>query len=72
MPMINDILQVFLSQQFAVQDLNFWMEIENFCTTEKKLKDIKARQIRKKYFNQEYFLGPQSPATEEEQLQVYV
>lgn len=60
---------MFLNKQFAIQDLNFWMETENFCTTD-KFKDFKARQIRKKFFNQQYFLGPQSPATKEQQLQV--
>lgn len=51
----------------------FWMEIEHFRgmpIVEKKLKDNKARQIRKQFFNHQYFFGPQSPANKQQQLQV--
>lgn len=50
-----------------------WMEIEHFRgmpIAEKKLKDNKARQIRKQFFNRQYFFGPQSPANKQQQLQV--
>lgn len=62
--------QIFLRKQFAQQDLSFWIEAENFCTT-KNFKNFKACQIRKKFLNQQYFLGPLSPATKEQQLQVF-
>lgn len=66
---IIPLLQRFLTKQFALQDLCFWIETENFCTTQ-NFKDFKARQIRKKFLNHQYFLGPQSPATKEQQSQV--
>ena len=50
-----------------------WMEIEYFRgipIVEKKMKDNKARQIRKQFFNRQYFFGPQSPANKQQQLQV--
>ena len=50
-----------------------WMEIEHFRgmpIVEKKLKDNKARQIRKQFFTRQYFFGPQSPASKQQQLQV--
>jgi len=52
-----------------------WMEIEHFRSMsicETKLRDTKARQIRKQFFNKGYFFGPQSPANKEQQLQVCV
>lgn len=67
------LLQIFLNEQFAAQDLMCWMEIEHFrgmAIIEKKLKDNKARQIRKQFFNHQYFFGPQSPANKHQQLQV--
>ena len=51
-----------------------WMEIEHFRSMsicETKLRDTKARQIRKQFFNKSYFFGPQSPANKEQQLQVH-
>jgi len=50
-----------------------WMEIEYFRgipIVEKKMKDNKARLIRKQFFNRQYFFGPQSPANKQQQLQV--
>ena len=67
------LLQIFLNEQFAAQDLMCWMEIEYFRgipIIEKKMKDNKARQIRKQFFNRQYFFGPQSPANKQQQLQV--
>lgn len=52
-----------------------WMEIEYFRgipIVEKKMKDNKARQIRKQFFNRQYFFGPQSPANKQQQLQVRI
>ena len=52
-----------------------WMEIEYFRgipIVERKMKDNKARMIRKQFFNRQYFFGPQSPANKQQQLQVRI
>ena len=64
-------IQTFLRKQFALQDLNFWIEAENFCIS-KNFKNARACQIRRRFLNQQYFLGPLSPATKEQQLQVFL
>ena len=63
--------KTFLKRQFALQDLRFWSEAENFCTS-KNFKNARACQIRRRFLNQQYFLGPLSPATKEQQLQVFL
>ena len=65
--------QVYLNENYAAQDLMCWMEIESFRgipASDKHVRDLKARQLRRKYFNKKYFFGPNSPANKEAQRQV--
>ena len=69
------ISQIFLNEHLAAQDLMCWMEIEAFRgipATDRTIRDIKAKQLRVNYFNKKYFFGPSSPATKEQQRQVYM
>lgn len=64
---------MFLNKHCAAEDLMCWMDIEAFRglpATDKYFRDHKARQIRKAYFNKNYFFGPKSPASKEAQRQV--
>jgi len=50
-----------------------WMEIEAFRgipVSDKHVRDLKARQLRSKYFNKKYLFGPNSPASKDAQRQV--
>ena len=52
-----------------------WMEIESFRgipASDKHVRDLKARQLRSKYFNKKYLFGPNSPASKEAQRQVKI
>ena len=65
---------MFLNEHLAAQDLMCWMEIEAFRgipVSDKTMRDIKAKQLRSNYFTKKYFFGPNSPATKEQQRQVY-
>ena len=70
-PTIN--IQMFLNERKAAQHLMCWMEIEAFRgipSKERHLRDLRARQLREKYFTRQYLLGPKSPAGREAQRQV--
>lgn len=63
-------LKVFLNKQSAAMDLMCWMEIEAFRaipSTYQSMRKLKARQLRKKYLNKNYFFGHNSPANKEAQ-----
>ena len=66
-------MQIFLNENMAAQDLMCWMEIEAFRGIPPKdgyLRDLKARELRMRYFTKKYLLGPRSPASKEAQRQV--
>ncbi len=63
---------MFLNKYCAAEDLMCWMDIEAFRglpASDKFFRDLKARQIRKTYFNKHYFFGSKSPASKEAQRQ---
>ena len=50
-----------------------WMEIEAFRgipINDKTIRNMKAKQLKTRYFNKGYLFGPNSPATKEAQRQV--
>ena len=64
---------MFLNKHCAAEDLMCWLDIEGFRglpVSNKYFRDLKAKQIRKAYFNKNYFFGPKSPASKEAQRQV--
>lgn len=64
--------KMFLNKHCAAEDLMCWMDIESFRgvpLTDKYVRNIKAKQLRKQYFNKDYFFGPHSPASKEAQRQ---
>lgn len=64
---------MFLNEHCAAQDLMCWMEIEAFrgiSISDKTIRNIKAKQIRIRYFTKDYLFGPNSPASKEAQRQV--
>ncbi len=66
--------QIFLNENYAAQDLMFWMEIEAFRgipASQRHLRDVSAKHLRSKYFSRKYYFGPSSPASKEAQRQVY-
>ena len=63
---------MFLNKCCAAEDLMCWMDIEAFRglpASDKYFRSMKAKQIRKVYFNKKYFFGPKSPASKEAQRQ---
>ncbi len=66
-------LQMFLNDNNGAIHLMCWMEIEGFRAipaADKVMRNMKAKQIRSKYFNKQYFFGPLSPVTKDIQRQV--
>ena len=62
--------RVFLAENYASMDLLCWMDIEAFRRiphTEERRRDLKAKDIRRKYLNKKYLFGPNSPAGKEGQ-----
>ncbi|XP_064248958.1 regulator of G-protein signaling 22 isoform X3 [Passer domesticus] len=62
--------QAFLNKHSASMDLMCWLDIEEFRKTfhkDKEKSDEKSKDIKTKYLNNEYFFGPNSPATREQQ-----
>ncbi|NXH50290.1 RGS22 protein, partial [Dicaeum eximium] len=62
--------QAFLNKHSASMDLMCWLDIEEFRKTldkDKEKSDEKSEDIKTKYLNNNYFFGPNSPATREEQ-----
>lgn len=67
--------QIFLNEQCAAQDLMCWMEIEAFRgipVSDKTMRNVKAKQLKGRYFNKSYLFGPNSPASKEGQRQVRI
>lgn len=63
----------FLSDNYASLDLHCWMDIENFRRIpeyREVLRSSKADDIKDTYLNKQYFFGPNSPASKEEQTKV--
>ena len=55
-------------------DLMCWMEIEAFRgipASDKHIRDLRAKQLRSKFFCKKYFFGPNSPASKEARRQVW-
>ncbi|XP_071277604.1 regulator of G-protein signaling 22 isoform X3 [Agelaius tricolor] len=62
--------QAFLDKHSASMDLMCWLDIEDFrkmLQKDKEKSDEKSKDIKTKYLNNEYFFGPNSPATREQQ-----
>ncbi|NWS94910.1 RGS22 protein, partial [Mionectes macconnelli] len=60
----------FLNKHSAGMDLMCWLDIEEFrkmLHKDKEKSDEKCKDIGNKYLNDEYFFGPNSPATREQQ-----
>ncbi|NXC25084.1 RGS22 protein, partial [Campylorhamphus procurvoides] len=60
----------FLNEHSAGMDLMCWLDIEEFrkmLHKDKEESDEKSKDIINKYLNNEYFFGPNSPATREQQ-----
>uniref|UniRef100_A0A8C3MBB3 Uncharacterized protein n=1 Tax=Geospiza parvula TaxID=87175 RepID=A0A8C3MBB3_GEOPR len=65
--------QAFLDKHSASMDLMCWLDIEEFrkmLQKDKEKSDEKSKDIKTKYLNDEYFFGPNSPATREQQEEV--
>ncbi|XP_061304005.1 regulator of G-protein signaling 22 isoform X3 [Pezoporus flaviventris] len=63
----------FLNERSASMDLMCWLDIEQFRETlhkDKENREEKSKDIKNKYFNKQYFFGPNSPATREQQEQI--
>lgn len=63
----------FLSDNYASLDLHCWMDIENYRRIpeyREVLRSSKADDIKETYLNRQYFFGPNSPASKEEQTKV--
>jgi hypothetical protein len=63
----------FLSENYASSDLICWLEIEalrRIPVAQVDARNRKASTIRRKFFNINYFFGPNSPASKEEQDKV--
>ncbi|XP_027758907.1 regulator of G-protein signaling 22 [Empidonax traillii] len=62
--------QAFLNEHSAGMDLMCWLDIEEFrkmLHKDKEKSDEMSKDIGNKYLNDEYFFGPNSPATREQQ-----
>uniref|UniRef100_A0A663N3K1 Regulator of G protein signaling 22 n=1 Tax=Athene cunicularia TaxID=194338 RepID=A0A663N3K1_ATHCN len=60
----------FLNEHSAGMDLLCWLDIEQFrkmVHKDKEKREEKSKDIKKKYLNKNYFFGPNSPATREQQ-----
>ncbi|NXP19731.1 RGS22 protein, partial [Scytalopus superciliaris] len=60
----------FLNEHSAGMDLMCWLDIEEFrkmLHEDEEKSDEKSKDIENKYLNNEYFFGPNSPATREQQ-----
>ena len=62
--------RAFLADNFASDDLNCWLDIEELRRVSDQLRTARANQVIRKYFNQQYFYGTSSPATDQEQHKV--
>ncbi|CAM9289681.1 unnamed protein product [Bubo scandiacus] len=60
----------FLNEHSAGMDLLCWLDIEQFrkmLHKDKEKREEKSKDIKNKYLNKNYFFGPNSPATREQQ-----
>jgi len=67
--------QIFLNEHCAAQDLMCWMEIEAFRgvpVNDRTIRNMKAKQLKGRYFTKSYLFGANSPASKEAQRQVHV
>lgn len=62
--------RMFLSDNFASDDLNCWLDIEALRRVTDRLRAARASLVVRKYFNDGYFYGPTSPANKQEQDKV--
>uniref|UniRef100_A0A8C6ISG1 Uncharacterized protein n=1 Tax=Melopsittacus undulatus TaxID=13146 RepID=A0A8C6ISG1_MELUD len=81
-PNLSDLIQdkeklehfwAFLNEHSAGMDLMCWLDIEQFremLHKDKENRMEKSKDIKNKYFNKQYFFGPNSPATREQQEQI--
>ncbi|XP_030336280.1 regulator of G-protein signaling 22 isoform X3 [Strigops habroptila] len=63
----------FLNEHSAGMDLMCWLDIEQFrkmLHKDKEKREEKSKDIKNKYLNKQYFFGPNSPATREQQEQL--
>ena len=63
-------LRAFLTDNFAGDDLNCWLDIEALRRVSDRLRAARVRLVVRKYFNEDYFYGPTSPASKQEQDEV--
>ena len=64
---------MYLNDNNGAIHLMCWMEIESFRAipaVDTAVRNMKARQIRNKYFTKQYFFGTQSPVSKDLQRQV--
>ena len=62
--------RAFLADNFASDDLNCWLDIEELRHVSDRLRTARANHVIDKYFDQQYFYGTSSPANEQEQQKV--
>jgi len=64
--------RAFLSNNFASVDLSCWLDIEALRRVPDRSTAAHVRLVVRKYFNDEYFYGPSSPANKQEQDKVSI
>jgi len=65
--------RAFLTDHMASTDLNCWLDIDSLrhvATADRPQRDERVQLVVRKYFNNEYFYGLASPASEQEQSTV--
>ena len=62
--------RTFLADNFAGDDLNCWLDIEAVRHVPDRLRAARVTLVVRKYFNDDYFYGPTSPANTQEQCKV--
>jgi len=62
--------RAFLADNFAGDDLNCWLDIEAVRHVTERLRAASVTLVVRKYFNDDYFYGPTSPANRQEQSKV--
>ena len=66
-----DHFRAFLADNFASQDFDCWLEIESVRRDpDRPTLSNRSKLVVRKYFNDEYFYGPTSPASKHEQDKV--
>jgi len=62
--------RAFLADNFAGQDLTCWLDIDELRRVPDQLRAARIRLVVRKYFNDDYFYGPTSPASKHQQDEV--